>query len=217
MTFQGISPAALDFYRELEQHNERAWWLANKQRYLDEVRAAMEYLAEAVGPLFGEAKVYRPYRDVRFSDDKTPYKTHQGIWVHTMHAAGYYFHLDASGIMLGGGAYWLAGDQVARYRSAVSNDATGVQLEAILRELTEAGYEVGGEQLATRPRGVAADAPRLDLLRRKAINVHLTLGAPDWMSTPDLAEYLHDGWDEVRPLVEWLGQYVGASESPGRR
>ncbi|SKF62521.1 Uncharacterised protein [Mycobacteroides abscessus subsp. abscessus] len=79
----------------------------------------------------------------------------------------------------------------------------------MLDELVAAGYQLGGEQLATRPRGVAADAPRLDLLRRKALNVMLVVGEPDWMATPDLADYVHDSWDEVRPLVEWLDDCVG--------
>ena len=86
-----------------------------------------------------------------------------------------------------------------------------------IRYFVEAGYEVGGEQLVTRPRGVAADAPRLDLLRRKALTVSLKLGAPDWLATPEAAEYLNDGWDEVRPLVEWLVEYVGESETQSRR
>lgn len=149
---------------------------------------------------------------MRFSHDKTPYKDHQGLYARSNSHSGWYFQVDASGFMLGGGSWWFAPDQLARYRSAVANDASGVQLQSILDELVAAGYEVGGEQLATRPRGVAADAPRLDLLRRKAVAVSLKLGVPEWMGTAEAAEYVTDGWDEVRPLVDWLGQFVGDTE-----
>lgn len=214
--FQGIPLEAVDFYRELELNNTREWWLANKKRYDTLVREPFLALAEEVAPAFGEPKVYRPNRDVRFSNDKSPYKTHQGLFVRSSSHTGWYFQLDAEGIFLGGGAWWLASDQITRFRSAISNDPTGVLIEGITRELTDARYEIGGEQLATRPRGVSADAPRLDLLRRKALTCRLPLGQPEWMATSDLAEYLRDGWHEVRPLVEWLDDYVGESERPRR-
>lgn len=217
MEFTGIPLEAVDFYRQLDGNNNREWWLAHKDFYDASIRDPFRALAATVGPAFGETTVYRPYRDVRFSNDKTPYKDHQGLFARAGKTTGWYFHLDGDGIFLGGGTWWMAGDQLSRFRSAVANDATGVQLEAILRELTEAGYEVGGEQLVTRPRGVAADAPRLDLLRRKALSVRLPLGTPDWLATPDAAEYVNDGWDEVRPLVGWLVEYVGESEAQPRR
>ncbi|MEL4504640.1 DUF2461 domain-containing protein [Luteococcus sp. H138] len=212
-SFQGIPHGAVDFYRELEVHNTREWWLANKARYDELVKGPMVALGEAVAPTFGEPKVYRPNRDVRFSHDKSPYKRHQGLYVRSMTHAGWYLQCDATGYFIAGGSYFMAGDQLARYRAAVANDATGVQLEEILRELTEAGYVVTGEKLATRPRGVTADAPRLELLRHKTIAAQLNLGEPDWMETPEAAEYVNDGWDELRPLVGWLAEFVGDSEA----
>ena len=217
MEFTGIPLATVDFYAELNGNNNREWWLAHKAFYDESIRDPFRALAAQVGPAFGDCTVYRPNRDVRFSNDKTPYTDHQGLFARAGKTTGWYFHLDENGIFLGGGCWWMAGDQLSRFRSAIANYATGVQLEAILRDLVEAGYEVGGEQLVTRPRGVAADAPRLDLLRRKALTVSLKLGAPDWLATPEAAEYLNDGWDEVRPLVEWLVEYVGESETQSRR
>lgn len=80
MAFDGFDPDAFAFYRELEVHNERPWWLANKARYDEHVRAPFEALAEELEPVASAVKVYRPYRDVRFSHDKTPYKTRQGMF-----------------------------------------------------------------------------------------------------------------------------------------
>lgn len=209
MTFTGLPHDAVAFYRELELNNSREWWQANKRRYDDVVRGPIDALAEVLEPVFGETKVFRPNRDVRFSHDKSPYKRHQGVFVKTISRAGWYFQVDAEGIRMGGGSYSFAPDQLAAYRTAVAEDVHGGRLERLLGELVDAGYVVGGEQLATRPRGVAADAPRLDLLRRKALNVMLVLGEPRWMATAELAGYVHDCWDEVRPLVEWLSDCVG--------
>lgn len=209
MGFAGIPHDAVDFYRELEVNNNREWWLANKARWERSVRGPFHELAGLLEPAFGETKVFRPNRDVRFSHDKSPYKTHQGLYVRTGTRAGWYLQVDSGGIRLGGGSWWFAPDQLADFRAAVAEDIAGRRLERILAELTEAGYEVHGEQLATRPRGVAADAPRLDLLRRKALSAMLDCGRPEWMAGPELADYVHDGWDEARPLVEWIEQYVG--------
>ena len=75
MAFGGFGRGALAFYDDLEATNSREWWLANKKRYEDEIRRPMEELLEDVSSEFGEAKLFRPNRDTRFSKDKTPYKT----------------------------------------------------------------------------------------------------------------------------------------------
>jgi uncharacterized protein (DUF2461 family) len=78
--FTGIPAAALDFYDDLEQDNSKTFWTAHKAIYDEAVRAPMEALAADLAKDYGEGKLFRPYRDVRFSKDKTPYKTHQGVW-----------------------------------------------------------------------------------------------------------------------------------------
>lgn len=212
MAFTGIPFDAVHFYQQLEEHNTKEWFQAHKADYERLVRQPFLALAEEVGPAFGETKVYRPYRDVRFSKDKTPYKTHQGLYAKSSSHTGWYFQVDATGFFLAGGTYWMSGDMLSRYRDAVTNDATGLQLEAILQPLLEAGYQLDGEKLATRPRGVAPDAPRLELLRHKSISARLNLGRPAWMATPEAAEYVNDGWDELRELMGWLKEYVGSAE-----
>lgn len=213
MAFTGIPRDAVAFYRELDANNSREWWQVNKARYESHVRGPFRALGEEVASAFGEPKVFRPYRDTRFSADKTPYKAHQGLYAQRSDHNGWYLQVDPGGYLLAGGQWWMAGDQLSRYRSAVANDATGVQLEAIIRELAQAGYVEEGERLKTRPRGVDADAPRLELLRHKSLSMNLHLGQPAWMSTPEAAEYVNDGWDELRDLVEWFAEYVGDSDA----
>lgn len=208
MAFAGIGHEVVEFYRELEAHNSREWWAEHKAFYAERVRAPFEALAAELAA-FGEATVFRPYRDVRFSADKAPYKTHQGLFVKTHARAGWYVQVDGEGLRAGGGCYFMDGPQLARYRTAVANDLTGEQLRRITEELAGFGYAIEGEKLATRPRGIAPDAPRLELLRHKSIDAMMHLGEPDWLATPEAAGWIGDAWEETRPLVEWLREQVG--------
>ena len=90
MSFNGFPVSALDFYDDLELDNTKSFWETHKHIYQASVRAPMVALTEALADEFGTAKIFRPYRDVRFSKDKTPYKTHQGAFVVASPATGWY-------------------------------------------------------------------------------------------------------------------------------
>ncbi|MEK9664385.1 MAG: DUF2461 domain-containing protein, partial [Candidatus Nanopelagicales bacterium] len=115
---------------------------------------------------FGAFKIYRPHRDTRFSKDKTPIKDHQGAVVMIEDAVGYYVQISAAGLMVGGGLYAPAPRQLARMRTAIDSPACAT-LESELAKLRRArpAWDIDGAPLKTRPKGVAADHPRLELLR----------------------------------------------------
>lgn len=217
--FTGFPPAALDFYADLERENTREWWQAHKPTYAACVREPMDALLAALEPDFGASHAFRPNRDVRFAADKAPYKTHQGGYCATADKAYYYVQLDADGLLLGAGGYYFAPDQLARFRAAVAHDLSGSDLERILADLTADGFEVGGERLKTRPRGIPADHPRVELLRHKSLHVSRGIGDPPWLSTPDALDRVRAEWDRLRVLTGWLDQHVGATEldDPMRR
>lgn len=214
--FTGIPADAARFYAELSKDNTKAFWTANKARYEDVVRRPFTALLDALADDFGEANVFRPYRDTRFSADKTPYKTHQGAFVRTAEGIGWYVQLSADGLVTGGGFHHHAPDQVTRFRAAVDDDTTGRALEQIVLELDAAGFEVGGEQLKTRPRGVPADHPRLYLLRHKSLTALKPHGTPSWLSTSEVVDHVRADWDALRPLVRWIDAHVGATTDEGR-
>ncbi len=208
--FTGIPLAALDFYEDLEADNSKTWWLAHKNVYDNAIKAPItEWMAE-LEPDFGPAKVFRHYRDVRFSKDKTPYKTAQGAFVGSAPGLGYYLQIDASGLYLGGGYHHSATEQVTRYRAAVDDAERGAELEEILGKLTKAKFTVGGEQLKKTPRGFAPDHPRAELLRHKSLTVGKAIGAPKWLETPRAAKEIKSAWLAIRPLVDWLDGVVNA-------
>ena len=109
VSFAGFPVAALDFYEDLETDNTKSFWEAHKRVYDESVKAPMMALTAELEPEFGAAKVFRPYRDVRFAKDKTPYKTHQGAFVAAGPRTGWYVQVSARGVRTGAGFYDASG------------------------------------------------------------------------------------------------------------
>jgi uncharacterized protein (TIGR02453 family) len=216
MGFTGIPDDAFVFYEGLEADNSKTYFTRHKHLYEEAVRAPMLALAEELAAEFGQAQLFRPYRDVRFAKDKSPYKTHQGAFVERMPGIGLYVEVSAAGLYTAGGVYSQATDQVARYRAAVDEDLSGKPLEAIVASLRAAGHEVSGDRLKTRPRGVPDDHPRLDLLRHRSLHAGSRFEPESWVHTPEVAGRVRDSWRDYAPLVEWLCEHVRGSELPRR-
>ncbi len=208
MSFTGFPAAALDFYDDLEVDNTRSFWEAHKHVYQESVLAPMKALTTALEQEFGAAKIYRPYRDVRFSKDKQPFKTHQGAFVAVAAATGFYVELSPRGVRTGGGCYWFEPDRLAAFRQAIVHDTYGAELEKRLRTAERKGYELGGDKLKTRPRGYDADHPRIDLLRHKSLTLGRSLGFEPVIHTPDLVGEVRKDWRAVRPVVDWIAEHA---------
>ncbi len=202
--FSGFPVSALDFYDDLEVDNTRSFWERHKPTYDADVRAPMVALCEALGPEFGDAKVFRPHRDVRFAKDKTPYKTHQGAFVAQGPSTGWYVEISARGTRVGAGFYEGGGPRLAAIREGMAHERHGPELEGILADLVADGFEISGEQLKTSPRGYAADHPRIELLRRKQLMAGKRYGFEADAIGPGLLDRVRDDWRSLRPLVTWL-------------
>jgi uncharacterized protein (TIGR02453 family) len=212
--FAGLPSDAFEFYRDLEADNTREWWAANKDRYARVVRTPMEALLAELASEFGEGTLYRPYRDVRFSQDKSPLKGTQGALVAASPGMGFYLQVGPDGVMTGGGFHPQGSDQTDRMRAAIDAPASGTELVANIDALRSDGFVLAGDKLKTKPRGVSADHPRLDLLRYKHIVVTREYGEPSWVGTADVVEHVRSDWELMRPLLGWLEAHVGASTKP---
>ena len=207
MSFQGWPEEALDFYEGLEADNSKTYWTAHKAIYEEKVLGPMAELLEELGPQFGESKVFRPYRDVRFSKDKSPYKTNIAAVI-----GDGYIQLSASGLAAGSGMYQMAPDQLDRYRLAVASDATGEELEQVV-----AGIEVreiavqGHDMLKKSPRGYPADHPRVELLRYKGIIAWKEWPVEPWLGTSAAKQHVAGFLGACQPLCAWLEANVGGS------
>lgn len=218
MTFSGIPAEAFDFYEALVADNSKVFWTEHRGDYETFVRTPMTELAAAVEPRFGPGHLYRPYRDVRFSHDKTPYKDHQGLFVENRNGLGWYAQVGIDGLMVAGGWYVSTPDQVASYREAVAGDERGI-LQGLLDEAAAAELSVGGERLKTRPRGVPADHPRIELLRHRSLYLSRSWEPEPWMGTPDALAVIIQMWEAARRPMAWLAAAVGPGDAPvgGRR
>lgn len=210
--FEGFHPDALPFFKELRENNERSFWLANKARYDEHVKAPMVALGAALEGAFGEPHLFRPYRDVRFSKDKRPYKLQVSMVFGgngPMTVGSRYVQLDGGGLYAGGGAYMLAPETLARFRVAVAEGCSGAELVEVLTELEQAGYAIEGETLQRPPRGFEADHPRIRLLKHKGIYVGRSFEPAAWLYGPEALDRVARVFGDVEPLVAWLRRHAG--------
>jgi uncharacterized protein (TIGR02453 family) len=209
MEFTGFPVAALDFYDDLEVDNTRSFWAARKHVWEDSVRDPMVAMTSALAAEFGPAKVFRPYRDVRYAKDKTPYKDHQGAFVAAGPATGWYVEIGAPGVRIGAGFYHAEPDRLAAIRTAIADPVTGPELERVLAALERRGWARSGDRLKTAPRGYPADHPRIDLLRHKDLAMGRSYGFDELIHTPQLLTQVRKDWRAGRPFVEWVLRAVG--------
>ncbi len=208
MGFSGWPGEAIDFFEGLEADNSKTYWNENKPVYEAEVLGPMNELLAELAPEFGSGKLFRPYRDVRFSADKSPYKT-------TIAASlelGGYIQLSTEGLAVGCGMYMMAPDQLERYRQAVSSDKSGQSLVELLSVIQAAGIEAGGhDALKTAPKGYPKDHPRIDLLRYKGLVSWKQWAPGPWLGKPAAKQRVVEVLRASRALNDWLATYVGPS------
>jgi uncharacterized protein (TIGR02453 family) len=212
MAFEGWDAEALEFFEGLEAENTKAYWERNKATYESLVRAPMQALVEELSPKTG-GRIFRPYRDVRFSKDKSPYKTNIAAMVDDG-----YVQLTAHGLGAGAGMWEMASDQIERYREAVDRKASGAKLEKIVTQVRDADVLVTGHgELKTVPRGYPKDHPRAELLRYKGLTAWRDWQPAAWLGTAKAKDRLVEFFTVTRPLRRWLDTNVGGSGLPEHR
>jgi uncharacterized protein (TIGR02453 family) len=212
VAFTGWSDAAIDFYDGLEEDNSKSYWQAHKTVYDAAVKEPMEALLQALAAEFGPGRIFRPNRDVRFSADKSPYKTAIAATLDN----GGYIQLSAAGLATGRGMYTMAADQLDRFRRAVAADRSGAELVEAVGTLQAAGVEIlAHEKLKIAPRGFPRDHPRLDLLRLKGLVAWKQWPIGPWLATAQAKSRVVGILHRAEPVSEWLDIHVGPSTQPG--
>ena len=205
MAFSGWPEEALDFYDGLEVDNSKSYWAEHKAVYEDKILRPMTELTEELAAEFGEPKIFRPYRDVRFSKDKSPYKTHIGAVIGDTG----YIQLSAAGLGVGAGMWQMGPEHLARYREAVVSDAPGADLEQLIAVIEKADVTVHGhDALKSAPRGYPADHPRVALLRYKGLTAWKQWPVEAWLETAAAKDRIISFFRTVEPLCSWLTTHV---------
>jgi uncharacterized protein (TIGR02453 family) len=216
--FDGFSSEALRFLGQLKRNNRRPWFVKNKETYEQHVKAPMTQLVQAINAelrhfapeMVTEPKraIYRIYRDVRFSADKSPYKTHVAALLAPRslgkHAcAGYYFHFSPEELLLAGGVYMPGPKELLAIRNHLAENS-----KVLRRIITNGQFKklfggLEGDQLSRVPKGFASDHPAADLLRYKQFLVAAT-HPPDLALRGELLPTLIQAFKAMTPLVRFL-------------
>lgn len=229
--FTGFRPAALTFLRALRRHNERTWFEAHRATYEEEVRAPLAALVEEVDvrlatvapEIVGDPKrsLFRIHRDVRFSSDKSPYKTNAACWFYhgdagrgvggatTAHGgAGFYFDIGPTTSSLGGGIWMPPRPTLARIRERIDEEPASLGSVLRLPALRRYGGLAEEAMLARMPRGYEAEHPAATLLRHQSFTVGRELTERELFS-PSLPDVLARDYARILPLVRWLNGALG--------
>lgn len=223
--FAGFGPEMIGFLEDLRFHNEREWFQANQQRYERHLRepalafiAAMAPRLATLSPeLRAEPKkvggsLMRIFRDVRFSKDRSPYKTNLGIQLRhaagkDVHAPGLYLHAEPGGVFLAGGVWHPAAEPLRQIRQAIA-DRPERWRDVIDAPAFRSGWALGGESLKRAPRGYDPEHPLIEELKRK--DYIAVLEWPDAaIEGPDLPERATAAWSQIQPLMRFLCDALG--------
>jgi uncharacterized protein (TIGR02453 family) len=208
VTFKGWRAEAIEFFEALETDNSKTFWHAHKSVYEQEVKRPMQELLDELADEFGEGKIFRPNRDIRFSLDKSPYKTNIAGTL----SKGGYISLSAEALGVGSGMYMPMPDQLERLRRAVADDRTGKQIEKLVDAVRAKGIEVSAhEELKTAPKGYPKDHPRIELLRMKGMITWRQWPIAAWVGTAKAKQRIVDVLHAAKPINAWLDKHVGPS------
>jgi uncharacterized protein (TIGR02453 family) len=215
MSVTAISPATFDFLRRLKENNNRPWFNDHKAEY-EQARGEMIAFAEELmlrlarhdelEPSTGKKILFRIYRDVRFSKDKSPYKTHfSGSFIRATkwRRGGYYFHIQPGGCFLGGGFWGPNAADLKRIRQEIAIDAAPLRKIIAAPNFINTFGSLGGDQLRTAPRGYPKDHPNIDLLRYKQFLLSKDFTDQEAM-TEGFVDKLDEGFQYMRPFFDFM-------------
>ena len=224
MTFTGFPKQAMGFWHELEAEMNKTWFDANKQRYQTEwvepFAALLDDCAAKLAPVYkptklGAPKIMRIYRDVRFSKDKSPYKTWigGGVWLGDGKrgdgTVAIYAHFGVGEDFVGAGQYVFPDDKLAKWRKVVADPKKGPAIAKIVADLRKKKYEVHAyDALARVPKPYDADHPRAELLKMKGLVVSFPDTPRGLIFKPAFASWIVSHAKAAAPLSKWLHAHL---------
>jgi uncharacterized protein (TIGR02453 family) len=209
-SFRGWQLEVVKFFDGLEMDNTKSYWTAHKDFYSANVLGPMEALLADLAPEFGDGRIFRPYRDTRFSADKSPYK----INIAAHNDAGY-ISLSSDALGVGSGLYMPSPGQLALFRDAVGDERRGTELVGLVKDLRGKRIRVSArETLKSAPRGYSSDHPRIELLRHKGLTAWKEWPVGAWLASAAPERKIAEVLRATAPLREWLDRNVGAADGP---
>ncbi len=220
MSITHIQSSTLDFLKAIQKNNNREWFNNNKALYIT-AHADVKAFAGALEVLMNQhdeiekMKVYRIYRDVRFSKDKTPYKSSLSGFMSRAtkwRRGGYYFHFEPGNSFMGAGFWKPNSSDLARIRREIA--AYPDELRGILAEKNFKKYfgKLEGDQLKTAPRGYAKDHEAIELLRYKSFLVHHKFTDTEILE-PRFLDKINEAYKAIRPFFNYMSEVLTTDEN----
>jgi len=219
--FKGFPRECVAFWSELAGHNDKLWFEAHRRDYDDYVMAPGRDFVLAAGQALSviapgvqadprvNKSIFRLNRDTRFSHDKSPYKTHMGLWFWEgsrprMECSGFYFHLEPPRLMLGAGIYCFSRDALEEYRRSAGDAKLGAALKKAVAKVEALGYITGGQHFKRVPRGFDPKHQNAELLMHNGLWVGVEADVPEEFHSPALVDYCLERWADMLPVHRWL-------------
>ncbi len=219
--FAGFPREGFQFLCDLAANNNKPWFEANRRRFDEGLLAPGRLFVVAMGMALSEftqgihaeprvsGSIFRIHRDIRFSRDKRPYKTHFDLWFwqgdrRSRDCPGYFLRLTLGAVVVGAGRHAFDKEVLAAFREAVADERKGTALEQALATVRGAGAEVGEAHYKRVPRGFAADHPRADLLRFNALHAWIEEPLPPEVHSADFVDFCYERFKKVSPVQRWI-------------
>ncbi|MFC2166468.1 DUF2461 domain-containing protein [Acidobacteriota bacterium] len=220
--FNGFSKDTVQFFNSLKKNNDREWFQSHRDDYDSYVLAPARSFVVDMGEKLKQVSpdinavskidksLFRINRDTRFSADKSPYKTHMGIFFWEgqrpkMECSGFYLHLEPPNIMLGVGIYRFSKQDLNRFRKAAVEPDSGESLEDAVKSISQLkGYDIGGKYYKRVPSGFDSAHPNSDLLLHNGLYAGKTVPIPDEMYSAELINFCWKIYKSLAPLHLWL-------------
>lgn len=232
LEFKGFPEEAIRFYEEIQFNNNKPWWDEQKPGFKKNVQTPAQQFVTTLGDrlrgirpglsfdtrLNGSGSIMRPYRDTRFSKDKTPYKTNLAmVWWEgdgkKTEVPCFYFHMSAESVWMGGGLYMFPKEVLDRYRRAVDHERLGPELEEAIAQLKENGFTPNGDMYKKVPRGYDKDHPRAELLKMKGMTSGGGQISNKTLMSPDLVDVCFEVCLGLMPMHDWLVKMMDLPET----
>ncbi|MEJ2716783.1 MAG: DUF2461 domain-containing protein [Deltaproteobacteria bacterium] len=225
--FNGFPEGSVTFYSDLRENNNKQWFDAHKgdfetfvlqpaRDFVFEMGKALKKISPGIiaDPRVNKS-IFRPYRDTRFSKDKTPYKTHLGIFMWEgnrakMECPGYYLHLEPPHLMLGAGIHCFSKPLLEQYRESVVDPKRGPALAEALQQVKQKGeYSIGVKHYKKMPRGYDAAGENAELLLFNGLTAAFVTDIPKEFYTERLIHYCFEKFRDISPIQKWLLDMIG--------
>ena len=224
--FNGFPREFFSYFENLKKNNTKEWFESNRAVYENYVlHPSREFVIEMGKKLRRIApdinaipqinkSLFKINRDVRFSKDKSPYKTYMGIWLwegrrQRMESSGFYLHTENKTVLIGVGVKMFPKSLLDRYRKAVVDKKFGAELKKAVKKLAGQGYVVNGQHYKKVPRGYDADHPNADFLLYNGLTARVEEKVPDAFFSDAIIDYAYSHYKNMLPLHRWLRATLG--------